>query len=733
MSKKKIILSALCILFMYNSFQGAKSMNIPDDFPRFIVPGYEKEMNLMREMHWLHYPGVGPVATLWDEWLSAPALWPAVTTKNSLENYIERWGNVLSNRIIDAEGYVATHQHASVTHQLGWPFPFWAQGKETAGWHFSFKNTVPEPFRPHALSTLEGWRLNGAEDEGISEEGWNIRVTELDATVQTPGKSSGINVYEAPFIQIRWRAPELGDVKPYLEWITEQDKEYSQERRMYFEPPRSNDMVYTMIPVYKHPLWKGKVTQLRFCFGNTSTDIPVTIQAVFTHYDTRHNVNAQSFIRGCANYFWWTGDLNFLRNNINRMRMALRYMMTEHRTLDMKIVFTDWVGHEGRTGLVPQPDGSNKLLYGNGIGNNYWDLLPFGYKDAYATLRFYDTLRVMEKIEREIGSHPEWSMPLGVWRCTPEMLSQHAAEVKETGNEMFWNQETGRFIAAIDKEGNRWDYGFTFVNLEAIHYDFATQEHAKRIMEWISGERLIEGDTSQGKDIYHWRFAPRSTTKRNVEYNAWVWSAPQNIPWGGQVQDGGAVLGWSYHDLMARLKVRGADDCWQRLSEILQWFGEVQDAGGYREYYKGKEGVTLQGGGTAGGLGLDFEFLESVLAPQIMIDGFLGFVPAGDGIAINPELPPEWEALTIDRIHYQGLILKVKATKTSIDIQCEGTIAEPCNIYLPSGRWNMNFFSKDGTSRTTGTINIDNKTPSASVDWKEVSRVSFTRESTLYK
>ena len=68
--------------------------------------------------------------------------------------------------------------------------------------------------------------------------------------------------------------------------------------------------------------------------------------------------------------------------------------------------------------------------------------------------------------------------------------------------------------------------------------------------------------------------------------------------------DGGAVFGFSYHDLMARLKVLGPDNAWQRLREIIPWFEEVQAAGGYRKYYDGSREGSLQGGGTAGGLGL---------------------------------------------------------------------------------------------------------------------------------
>ena len=57
----------------------------------------------------------------------------------------------------------------------------------------------------------------------------------------------------------------------------------------------------------------------------------------------------------------------------------------------------------------------------------------------------------------------------------------------------------------------------------------------------------------------------------------------------------------------------------RRLQEIIAWFDEVQAAGGYRAYYDGSREGTLQGGGTAGGLGLNQEFFESVLEIMIVL------------------------------------------------------------------------------------------------------------------
>lgn len=207
------------------------------------------------------------------------------------------------------------------------------------------------------------------------------------------------------------------------------------------------------------------------------------------------------------------------------------------------------------------------------------------------------------------------------------------------------------------------------------------------ILDWIEGKRLVEGDTSQGEDIYHWRFAPRATTKRNVEWYFWAWNSPETIPFGYQIQDGGAVLGFSYFDMMARLEVRGPDNAWQRLLAIADWFKEVQAEGGYRQYYSRPERGSMQGSGTAGGLGLDMEFFESVMVPQVLLYGFLGFEPATDGFFIHPSLPEQVKTLGIRGIAWRDLVLDVKAEKDRIEVVYRGHQDEPLSISLPEGRW----------------------------------------------
>lgn len=674
----------------------------PEGFPRFSVPGQEGAMESLREMFWLHYRGAGPKATIWDAWLPAPSLWPATGAPS--DSFRRQWASALSGRILDAEGYVATHQHGSIAHPLGWPFPYWNQGAGGAGWHFSFADTIGPPWRQDFVNVPEGWVLDGARDAGMGEHGWRIALTGPRAAIVSP--PARVEARQGPFVQVRWRATGLENARAWLEWEPEDGPKDTAERRMALPRMPGPDVTdHAIVSLHRHPLWNGTARRLRLVVENAAPGAEVTLQAIFTQYDTRHNVNAQSFIDGCSAYFNATGDLDFLRANIGRMRMALRYVMTEHEALSRKmVVTTSWVGHDGRAGFTIGENGAKTTRPGRGVGNNYWDLLPFGGKDAYATLRYYAALGEMAALERAIAAHPEWSMPGGPLAFDAPFLERHAAEVKRAGNVAFWNAKTGRFVACVDEDGRAHDYGFTFLNLEAIHYGFATDRHAREIMGWISGRRTVAGDTSTGPDIYRFRFGPRATTRRNVDWYGWFWGAPETIPWGGQVQDGGAVLGFTYHDLMSRLRVYGPSDAWRRLCEIAAWFDEVRAAGGYRAYYANVPGVTLQGGGTAGGLGLDYEFFESVLAPQVMLDGFLGYAPTPDGFRLDPRLPDAWPSLTVDRIRWRDLTLTVRAEGNAVVVSVDSGPACTAWIALPRG-WRAEGFA--GHRRSDGALLVE--------------------------
>ncbi|MDF2439666.1 MAG: hypothetical protein JWN98_650 [Abditibacteriota bacterium] len=727
---------------------------VPVNFPRFLVPGHQKEMDGLRSLFWLHYPAAARAAspTLWDEWLSAPSLWPALVAGDSADGRTsrERWRQALSTRIVDREGYVATHQHISMAHPLGWPLPPGYWGSRGCQWHFSFQNAIPSPYRYDKLSTPEGWTLSGALSADVKADGWHIALSSPNAVLTAPAKD--MDAAQAPFLLLNWRGVGIGTLRPYIEWTTREHPQWSARRRVDFEPPtlgekrvyhrgtkvlwdavEANDIVYQPIAVFRHPQWRGDITRLRIGFGNREAKGHAVVQALVSSFDTRHNANNQAFIAGCASYFGWSGDIAFLRDNMPRMRTALRYLQHEFEIPQHGYAWTKWPGHDGRSGIARQADGTIQPLPGRGIGSNYWDLLPFGGKDTYATILYFGALRHIIDLERLILAHPEWKVLGSGPRFNPKQLEEHAAHVKSVSNRVFWNTATQRFAANIDSDGQAHDYGFTWLNLEAIHYDFATPEHAAQIMAWLDGRRVVAGDTAQGHDIYHWRFGPRATTKRNLDYYTFWWNKPEQTPWGHQVQDGGAVLGFSYHDLMARLKILGPDNAWTRLRQIAMWFEDVQNAGGYRAYYKTNPGgATLQGGGTAGGLGVDNEFKESVLLPQVLLDGFMGFVPRGDGFALEPRLPREWPEFTIDRISWHDQILRVRATHNSLEIgrqTSSGASPTVSNVAIPVATPNVICWIKlpQGFKRVDGAPLARRSDGAFGVRWSQTQSVRFEK------
>ena len=158
-------------------------------------------MEALRNLFWRHYETAGPGATLWDEWIPGPTLWPSASTTSQIQ---ERWNKALSGRILDNEGYVSTHQHPSIAHPLGWPFPFWSQGVGSFGWHFSFANTVGPPWRPTTLNNVDGWQLAGASNLGMTNDGWQLQLDGTGAKVTTP--EMAVDTFQAPFVQFRWKA-----------------------------------------------------------------------------------------------------------------------------------------------------------------------------------------------------------------------------------------------------------------------------------------------------------------------------------------------------------------------------------------------------------------------------------------------------------------------------------------------------------------------------------------------
>jgi len=688
---------------------------VPADFPRFTFEGHGEQADLLNHYMWYHFHhrGGNGVTLFNKEYLLTSDIWLGNArprqSKETIQQVHRR--NLLAVRM-DDEGYVQTHQHFSHAHDHGWPFPMWTQAEigpdrvkgKTAGWHFQKDlEAVPGWVGQHYLrhwkrpeyvgqKAAESFELFNAKSLGIKDNAWHIETTGPAPAVITP-KGATIEAFQAPYLQLRWIRTGIPKDRaiPYVEWMREDDADFGPDRHVYFFLDRthlSGRFDHSIITMYRHPAWRGKIKRIRISLAPGRSDGKFEIDSFFTAYDTRHTINNPIFILASARYFAWTQDLDFLRRQINRMRLALRYQQTVMGGLKHNHIRNPWPGHDGIAGYTKDKDGKRTIHGGHGIGNNYWDLMPFGHDDLYATNQYYAATTAMAGLEEAIERHPEWSMPGGALRQEPAFLRSHAEKVKATANELFWNGKTGRFIASIDKNGKRYDYGYTFLNLDAIWYDLADDSRSKDIMDWIAGKRIVKGDTSGGEDIYHWRFGPRATTVRNIEWYGQGWHHPEDLAWGAQVQDGGAVLGFSFYDLWARLKVLGPDDAWQRLTEILQWEEDVHSEGGYRKYYEGgKRGTTLQGGGTAGGLGIDHEFYESSLVPSILVYGFFGIeAEPGNVLSINPRLPAACPGMKVTNLLYKNILLDVLVGQRGIELVVKDAPADQLNIRITGFR-----------------------------------------------
>lgn len=374
-------------------------------------------------------------------------------------------------------------------------------------------------------------------------------------------------------------------------------------------------------------------------------------------YDTRHFDTNARFILACWRYLCWTHDFEFLRSQAERIRRAMKYQLT---TL------------EGEDGLIVT---ASKDVTGRhqGVGNNYWDILPFGHLDAFANIVFYASLRAMADIEAfvdECGGIDTVSP-----RRSPAEYRRLAERTKAAYNEAFWDEEKGRYIGCIDIDGKRHDYGFTFVNLEAMAYGLATKEQAKRIYHWMETE-----PTSTGKpDTYSaYVFAPRSTTIHNPMWDPktgksiepgpidpWWHFGWHGTPYGDvQCQDGGAILYTSFYDLMARTQLLGAENAWQRWSEILARYREPDRLCGGGPLCRGENPQRVN----PGAVGVDIPFPESGLVPTWFLYGLAGVSATPEGLHIQPKLPKALPWLKVRNVQYRGLTFDIRVTRTSTSI-----------------------------------------------------------------
>ena len=393
-------------------------------------------------------------------------------------------------------------------------------------------------------------------------------------------------------------------------------------------------------------------------------------------YDTRHWTTNPCYILGAWREYCWNPDPEYLAKLMPRVRLAMEFILKECDG-DRGVMIAKGKGHEGRD---------------RDIGSNYWDITPFGWKDAFTNAHYYPSLEAMAQLEEAVLRDPDVRDKLKGTSPTPRSPRYYrrlAETVRKSYNDTFWLEDRGRYSGCVDVEGVTHDYGFTFVNLPAMAYGLADPDQVRRIYDWM--ENSV---TSSGKrDTYsRWVFAPRASTVHNPKRDEPPSSVRHPEPirhpelvegslpswwcmvWNGtgydeQCQDGGAILYTSFHDILARARFLGADNAWKRLTEILARYSESDHLSGGTPLYRGE--VTQGGpGGTAGSVGVEGEFPESGLVPVSFLYAFLGIDADIDGLEIRPNLPSSLRFAGVRNLRYNGLMYDIRVTSTSVELSC---------------------------------------------------------------
>jgi hypothetical protein len=357
-------------------------------------------------------------------------------------------------------------------------------------------------------------------------------------------------------------------------------------------------------------------------------------------FHNRHYVNNACYINGIVHYSLQTGDEAFLQHvcavtgktNLEKLRLAMRYQLEQLGGTNGVLTITD-----------PEVQGLASSKSGN-----YWDYFKFGHQAAYDNAEFYRSLFSMARLERHFGNE-----------ATAAEYDALAARVKEKFNELFWNEETGRYIGWIDADGVKRDFGFTFVNQHILGCGLAEKNRARLVLDWLDGKRIVKGEASTGEDIYHFGLGARvntidmATAPELVETWGGALDPDEEGRYGLSMQNGGAIFYTSYYDLHSRLNYAGIENAMKRLDGIVDEFEKDE----LRRVPSNHVGHTLI-------VGVLLCFPESGLVPMFYLDGMMGISPDADGLRIAPNLPADWEWASVKKYRFRGKDYSIRVDRT---------------------------------------------------------------------
>ena len=595
----------------------------------------------------------------------------------------------------------------------GWPFPFWQSSVNNYFDYGSLEavHTTEFNFNDAGHEQSKNWQAqNGSFQVGLEDEQTGYGYFSTPGSIATNASfrfyksdlasmltfCSGIDTRYAPMIDIEfgYTGTNVADYGICFK-VQGDDTEYFAPQSVYASTVTTNTdgviHVRQFIDMYLMPEWNRKiVTEIGVKFlakeGKKLNVKDGYINYLRPTYDTRQSNATYQFILALYNYYIFTRDIKTLTKLMNKARKGILFLSHalegEKGLLSLEYLY----GHDG---MSPYTINNHDRLAYHGVGNGYWDLTVSPIINLEANTYYYQALRAMAILEEamEYVDNDDVSNvsvknrmpnePAVKYQFNKETLnsladlvkskmeqdvnpvredggaSYTAGDIKYVNKGGFYNPSTGRFVLGINEyNGQVLDYGYTYLNLEAVCAGIGSGEQQLSIMNWVDGSRTVSGDTSTGKDIYFYEFAPRYNTldcndslgfMRDENFYGRFYKDGFDT-WSRQLQNGGAAIAWSYYDLVARSKVLGVNNALNRLDVIKKWYTKVLDNGGsgynfYDDYYDNLQSeleaqdyqkwymvYSVQDAANRGGgsLGLDAEFIESVILIRSIPDALYG-------------------------------------------------------------------------------------------------------------
>lgn len=641
---------------------------------------------------------LGDGNSIWKEWETMSTMFMSTAGIGyDPKSKIKSWVSSITQ---DDFGYVWMDNGTNSTSWgQGWEFP---NSSHSGGnnYEFTFED----------VNDKEDW--TGKSDNGATEKivggALSVKATDMRSVTFATNESIGTiaKTFHSPFVEINLKVDEADKLSTdkisgiTLKWKTKSGGTYIVTQKDFCitpigdQFPSTNSLVF---PMYANANWSNNQEvvglEIKVDFKSNFTG-EIGLNSVNLTYDSRQINNNGVFIVAAANYFEYTQDLDFLKDNIVKIRKAMQFYLTYCDGNNGLVSTKNFTGHDGSTNydyITSKLPVRDRPGLGSGIGDGYWDCLSYPQVSSYCNNLFYQALQKLGYLESALADAKlTVTAPATVKKANMSGSESYSLNVsslkaleekcKTEYNKLFWDEDLGRYHLGINSDKQVVDYGFTLYNQEAIQYGLANAEQAKSIMSWINGERNISTDDSKGKNIYFYDFAPRWTTKNNQYQFWWRFDGANgaNYKWLYQVQNGGAAIHQAYYDLTASALTDGIDNSFSKFRRIEKWYNKVKGAKGkgsnfYSAHYNKLSSTDarykLQGSAGAGAVGLDSEFLEAAILYASIPDIYFGLGSTKlNTLNIKPNIPSELSYWKMENLTFGNLIYDLSIGKNFVQI-----------------------------------------------------------------